>query len=298
VIDVAFEVDHESVDDWPLLMLAGFAFSMAVGIGVGAVTVTVAVALLEPAELVAMSVYVVVEDGETLCDPLLATAVPFNVTVVAFTVFHESIDDCPLWMLAGFAFIEAVGIGVVADTVTLAVAVVEPAELVAISVYVVVEVGETLCDPLVATEVPFNVTVVAFDVFHESIDDCPFWMLAGFAFIEAVGIGVVADTVTVAVSVVEPAELVATSVYVLVAVGDVLFDPLAETTAPSNVTWVAFDDVHVNIDDWPLWIEVGEAVRFAVGIPTGGGVVDDTVTVTSSSTWRSPLPASISYLLV
>jgi hypothetical protein len=94
VIVVAFEVAHESVDDWPLLMLVGFAFSVAVGIGV--VTVTVAVAVVEPAELVATSEYVAVAVGETVCDPLVATAAPFSVTVVAFEVVHESVDDWPL----------------------------------------------------------------------------------------------------------------------------------------------------------------------------------------------------------
>src|SRR6267378_2556580 len=159
VIVVAFEVDHESVDDWPLLMLVGFAFSMAVGIGGGgAVTVTVAVAVVEPAELVATSEYVAVAVGETVCDPLAATAAPFKVIVVAFEVDHESVDDWPLVMLVGFAFSMAVGIGGGgAVTVTVAVAVLEPAELVATSEYDAVAVGETICDPLAATAAPFSV---------------------------------------------------------------------------------------------------------------------------------------------
>jgi hypothetical protein len=133
-------------------------------------------------------------------------------------------------------------------------------------------------------------------------------MLAGFALSVAVGFGVGggggggggggAVTVTVTVSVVEPAELVATSEYVFVAVGDVLCDPLAATTAPSNVTCVAFDDVHVNIDDCPLWIDIGDAVRLAVGIAEGGGAVVDTTIVTSDSTLYVPSPASISYFVV
>ena len=75
--------------------------------------------------------------------------------------------------------------------------------------------------------------------------------------------------------------------------GVTLLDPLAETTAPSNVTWVAFDVVHVNIDDCPLVIDIGAAVKFAVGIE-GGGAVVDTVTVTRDSTSRVPSVASIS----
>jgi hypothetical protein len=78
-------------------MLVGFAFSMAIGIGGGgAVTVTVAVAVREPVELVATREYVAVDAGETLCDPLAATAAPFSVIVVASEVDHESIDDWPL----------------------------------------------------------------------------------------------------------------------------------------------------------------------------------------------------------
>jgi hypothetical protein len=83
-----------------------------------------------------------------------------------------------------------------------------------------------------------------------------------------------------------------------VAVGDTLFDPLSETAAPSNVTVVAFDVVHVNIDDCPLAIDIGDAVSLAVGIVAGGGAVVDTVTVTDDSTSRSPLTASTSYFLV
>jgi len=74
-------------------------------------------------------------------------------------------------MLAGFALIDAVGIGTV--TVTVAVAVVEPAELVATSEYVAVAPGDTLCDPLAATDAPFKVTLVASVVVHESVDDWP-----------------------------------------------------------------------------------------------------------------------------
>jgi len=130
-------------------------------------------------------------------------------------------------------------------------------------------------------------------------------MLAGFADSVAVGFGVGgggggggAVTVTVTVSVVEPAELVATSEYIFVAVGDMLRDPFAATTAPSNITCVAFDVVHVNIDDWPLWIDIGDAVRFAVGIADGGGAVVDTTIVTSDSTLYVPSLASMSYSLV
>jgi len=54
-----------------------------------------------------------------------------------------------------------------------AVAVLEPAELVATSEYVAVAVGERVCDPLAATAAPFSVIVVASVVDHESVDDWP-----------------------------------------------------------------------------------------------------------------------------
>jgi len=139
-----------------------------------AITVTVTVDVTEPVALVATSEYVVVAVGETIRDPLAATAAPSSVIVVAFEVAHESVDDWPLLMLVGFAFSMAVGIGGGgAVTVTVAVADVEPVELVATSEYVAVAVGETICDPLPATAAPFSVIVVAFVVDHESVDDWP-----------------------------------------------------------------------------------------------------------------------------
>jgi len=77
-------------------------------------------------------------------------------------------------------------------------------------VYVVVAVGETIRDPLALTADPFNVTVVAFELDHWSVELWPLWIDIGIALISAVGIG--AFTVTVVVSVTEPAELLATSV--------------------------------------------------------------------------------------
>ena len=77
-------------------MLVGLADSVAVGIGAGgAVTVTFALAVVEPAELVATSEYIVVVVGETVC-VVPVTAAPFSVTDVAFEVVHVSVDDWPL----------------------------------------------------------------------------------------------------------------------------------------------------------------------------------------------------------
>jgi hypothetical protein len=144
-------------------------------------------------------------------------------------------------------------------------------------VYIVVAVGETDCDPLVPTGAPFSVTETAFVVFHDSIDVPPLVMLVGFAEIVAVGAG--AFTVTVAVAVADtPDALVATSVYVVVALGEYDCDPLSATGAPFMVTDVAFVVLHVSVDDCPLVIDVGLADNVAVG---AGSVVGapDTVTV-------------------
>ena len=73
----------------------------------------------------------------------------------------------------GLAHSEAVGIGSGgAVTVTFAVAVTEPVALVATSEYIVVVVGDTVCE-LPLTAAPLSLTVVAFDVVHESVAELP-----------------------------------------------------------------------------------------------------------------------------
>jgi hypothetical protein len=56
VTDVAFVVDHVSVTDWPLVIVADGGVNVAVGIATGALTVTVVVSVTEPAELLATRV--------------------------------------------------------------------------------------------------------------------------------------------------------------------------------------------------------------------------------------------------
>jgi len=78
-----------------------------------------------------------------------------------------------------------------------------------------VTVGEYDCDPFAATATPFIVTDVAFVVAHVNVTDWPLVIVADGGVNVAVGIeggGVTALTVTVVVSVTEPAELLATSV--------------------------------------------------------------------------------------
>jgi hypothetical protein len=72
--------------------------------------------------------------GETTCDPLNATGVPFKSAFTQFTVFQASVELAPGRMQVGFALIPAPG-GPLEPSVTVAVAVaVVPVELLAIKV--------------------------------------------------------------------------------------------------------------------------------------------------------------------
>ena len=64
--DVAFDADHDSVEDPPGWMETGLAAKEE--IAGGPVTVTLAVAVTDPLLLVAVKVYVVVAVGETDTD--------------------------------------------------------------------------------------------------------------------------------------------------------------------------------------------------------------------------------------
>jgi hypothetical protein len=67
---VALAVDQVSVEDCPAMIDVGAAENVAVG--AGCVTVTEAVFVMVPPGPVAVRVYVVVEAGLTLTDPLSA----------------------------------------------------------------------------------------------------------------------------------------------------------------------------------------------------------------------------------
>ena len=64
------------------------------------------------------------------------------------------------------------------------------------NVYVVVAVGETVCEPLTGTAAPFRVALVAFVDVQVRVELPPDWMEVGFGLIPAVGAG--GATVTVA----------------------------------------------------------------------------------------------------
>lgn len=112
---------------------------MASGPPVEVVTVTFAVEVMEPAELVAVRVYVVVAVGLTLVEPFADDEVKVPGVIarlVAPLVVQLSVLLEPELMVVGLAVKELmVGLaGGVAVTVTFAVAVEEPAALVAVSV--------------------------------------------------------------------------------------------------------------------------------------------------------------------
>jgi hypothetical protein len=131
--------------------------------------------------------------GETTCDPLSATAVPFKFALTQLTVFHVSVELPPDAMEVGFASMPAAG----PSTVTVACAVaVAPDELLDTKAYVVVAVGETTCDPLIATAAPFSVALTALVDVHVNVELPPDAMEVGLAPIAAVGEPLLA-TVTV-----------------------------------------------------------------------------------------------------
>jgi hypothetical protein len=118
-----------------------------------------------------------------------------------------------------------------AVTVTMILAVVDPAVLVAVSAYVVVVAGLTLVEPLadVDVNVPGVMTRLAAPVVTQlSVLLEPEVIVAGLAVNEAIVGLLAAFMVTVSVEVAEPAALVAVSVYVVVAVGLTLVEPLAD----------------------------------------------------------------------
>jgi hypothetical protein len=177
-------------------MVVGFSTSPAVG---GPLEFTVTVAWAEavaPAEFLAISAYVVVAVGETVCDPLTATVAPFSVALTAFVDVQVSVELPPDAIEVGFALMAAVG--ALALTVTVAWAeAVAPAEFLAINVYVVVAVGETVCDPLTATVAPFSVALTAFVDVQVSVELPPDAIEVGFALMAAVGAGLLPVTVRV-----------------------------------------------------------------------------------------------------
>lgn len=153
-----------------------------------ALMVTVAVEVAEPEALVAVRVQVVVAVGVTAVEPLAEVEVKVPgvmAMLVAPVVTQLSVLLAPALMLVGSAVKDVmVGMGGGALTVTMAVAVVEPEALVAVSVQVVVAVGVTVREPLAAVEVKVPgvmAMVVAPVVAQLSVLPAPELMLVGLA---------------------------------------------------------------------------------------------------------------------
>ena len=191
---------------------------------------------------------------------------PFKSALTAFVVVQINVELLPDAIVVGDATIPAVG-GPPEFTVTVVWAdAVVPEELLATKVYVVVAVGETVVDPLTATDAPFSVALTALVDVHVNTELAPDVMDVGFAVITAVGPPEPTVTVVMAVAVV-PDELLATNVYVVVVVGETDVDPFTATAAPFSVALTALVDVHVSVELPPDVIELGFAVIPAVGAP-------------------------------
>lgn len=132
---VAFDVLHDNVLDWPVVMDVGDAEIAPVGAGVDDVvtefvvvvvplgddvvvlvvpplaeeTATLVETTVVPAALVAARKYVVVSAGRTVVEADFATLTPFSVTELAQLVLHVSTDEPPALMAPGEAVIVAPG---------------------------------------------------------------------------------------------------------------------------------------------------------------------------------------------
>ena len=112
----------------------------------------------------------VVAVGETLCDPLTATVAPFRVALAALVDVHVSVELPPVAIEVGFALIPAVGPPEPTVTVVWAEAVAPDGTRGHEGVCGCRRVGETVCDPLTATVVPFRVALAALVDVHVSVE--------------------------------------------------------------------------------------------------------------------------------
>jgi copper(I)-binding protein len=197
---VAFVELHVSVDEPPELIDAGLAVNVTVG--AAAVTVTVAMSLSLPPGPVHVMPYVVVAPGETSSEPLVAVddVHPSLVQLVVFDELQVSLDVAPGAMDVGFA--DSVMEGAAAVTVTVTVSVAVPPGPVHVMPYVVVAVGETPSDPLVAVDVvhPSLVQVVACVELHVSVEASPALIDVELAVRLTEGATAVTETVTLSAS--------------------------------------------------------------------------------------------------
>jgi hypothetical protein len=131
----------------------------------------------------------------------------------------------------------------------------------------VVTEGVTVTVPEVAlpVEKPVPVQEVAFVELHVSVEDWPLVIEVGLAERDAVGGGTV-PTVTVALAVPVPPAPVQETLYICVAVGDIVAVPdMPEAVKPVPVQLMAFVELHVSVEDWPMVMEVGLAESVTLG---------------------------------
>ena len=147
--EVQFVVSQVSVEELPDTTVEGLAVNEVIAQGGTTVTVAAAVGLFVPS--VAVSVYVVVVPGVTLLVPEatgVADPTPWLMdALVQFEVVQDRVDDVPNGTDPGEALNAVMVQTGPAVTVTLAVAVALLTPSDAVSVYVIVLAGETLCVP-------------------------------------------------------------------------------------------------------------------------------------------------------
>jgi hypothetical protein len=136
--------------------------------------------------LLAVSVYVVVVVGDTVLLPDAVTVpMPWSIETTGFApeTIHCRFVDCPELMVPLLAIKPFITGDPGWPTVSIAVAVAEPALLVAVRVYVVVEVGETVGVLFKEGEpTPLSMEIeVAPLIFHCRVADCPVVIVLGFA---------------------------------------------------------------------------------------------------------------------
>ena len=130
----------------------------------------------------------------------------------------------------------------------------------------VVVVGLTVVLPLIGTvPTPLIETVLAPVVVQLSVDCCPGWTLTGLApKLRTCGLPAgTGATVTVAVAVTVPAGPTADRVYVVVAVGDTVVEPVSATlpTPGWMETLVAPCTTQVRVEFWPAVMLLGVASK-------------------------------------
>ena len=180
-------------------------------------TVTFTVELSVPELPSAVSVYVVVTEGDIVTLPARETVpIPLSMeTELASVTFHSRVVDCPAVMADGAAVNEVItGVpAAITDTVTDAVAEAEPP--VAVSVYVVATVGVTVVVPCRGSPspTPWSIdTDVAPLTFHRSVACSPALIVTGLLVKELIVNAAGGATVTMTLAVTEPAVPVAVRV--------------------------------------------------------------------------------------